>query len=115
MKHLNPVLLPLMFLPCAVFPQDLPGEGSGINFIFLVIIVVIAVLAVVAFLSYAYGVFSSIEIPKQNPPGDPRPEEDCSQCRRDREWYDRQPGWKQAAVIVWWLANRSACAAKGCS
>lgn len=94
--------------------RNLPGEGGGLGIELLILIIIVVVIVVVAFVSYAWGVFESFDIPKTNPPGDPRPEEDCSQCQRDRIWYSRQPRYKQLGIAVWWLANRAACSAKGC-
>jgi hypothetical protein len=86
--------------------------------IVVVIIILVVVAVVVALVSYALGVWFSYEIPKTDPAppgGSPPAEKPCTQCDRDKAWYDAQPGWKQAAITVWWVADRSACAAKGCS
>ncbi|HSU13946.1 hypothetical protein [Longimicrobium sp.] len=87
--------------------------------ILIVIIVLVVIVVVLALVSYALGVWYSFTIPKSDPvpPGGTTPPADkpCSQCDRDKAWYAAQPGWKQVAVAVWWAADRSACAAKGCS
>lgn len=38
----------------------------------------------------------------------------CAQCEADREWYVGLPAWQRSVALAWWLANRYACAAKGC-
>jgi len=38
----------------------------------------------------------------------------CAQCEADREWYEGLPAWQRSLVLAWWLANRYACASKGC-
>ena len=39
---------------------------------------------------------------------------DCARFAAAAEWYYDLPGWKQALVAGWWVANRVLCAMLGC-
>ena len=47
-------------------------------------------------------------------PADAAEADPCAQCQADRDWYEDLPMWKRNLALAWWLANRFACAAKGC-
>ncbi len=74
--------------------------------------IALIVAAVVVVGSFAAGAYSSYDAPKPDP-NDPS-NTNCTQCELDRQWYESLPGWHQAMIIVWWLANRTVCAVKGC-
>ena len=73
---------------------------------------IIVAIVVVVLVSGGLGAWTSFEAPRAN--GDELAANNCAQCELDRIWYEGQPWWHQAAIIVWWLANRAACALKGC-
>jgi len=62
-------------------------------------------------LSYGLGVYWCSREGARAHRGDTDP---CAQCHADREWYESLPPSRQNLVAGWWLANRLACAARGC-
>ena len=81
---------------------------------YLMVLVVMAgifvlMAATVIGISYALGAAMRSRAVAEPAGADP-----CAQCQADRDWYEEQPAWKRSVALAWWLANRYACATKGC-
>lgn len=77
------------------------------------LIIGVTVVMVGGFLGVSYALGSYLHSRECVRAG-PAVSDPCAQYHADRDWYEALPFWQQSAVIAWWLANRFACAVKGC-